>query len=431
MKQFHYFNDTSMLTKFIKSLISTTNLPLIDYWKPGKPIKEGAIYLTENYIVRCLESDNCSLNADGSYVVDSIFNPEYFELVCPFINGEFYRSLTGTFNSKYQWYDADTHKYLGKYLRMLRDFENIDLMYLYNCVTPTEFPTARIETSIDTSIETMAIYKHPYVEVALNTDFTEDDGYKVLTCPIVFNQDYTIYINSSLPIKIAPIYFNGICNVTPNLVNGADYIIAQSAKFSKPIKYRCSQDIEKSATDSVYRSLLTLLIQVPKDCNNVVVLEGDYSSVKLNTFDGKNSFAEVISNIETNYNDFTNEEIDTMCPMMSNLVRAIDNKLHAFDTELIPYLLYHTISLADNISENIARVQEYISSYEFFKLYGICYTKPYKRGIWDNELRLFIYNLMTKGVKRGNAILIDKKVINTTGYIDRDVEEIIERGQNG
>ena len=69
---------------------------------------------------------------NGKYLVESIYDPTYFEITSPYIFGEEYRSFTGRFESKYQWYDAETHKYLGRYLRMLKDFKHIDLMHLYN-----------------------------------------------------------------------------------------------------------------------------------------------------------------------------------------------------------------------------------------------------------------------------------------------------------
>ena len=99
---------------------------------------------------------------------------------------------------------------------------------------------------------------------------------------------------------------------------------------------------------------------------------------------------------------------------------------YAFDLDLIPYLLLNVIDLNDNISDNIKRVQEIVSSYDFYRLYKVRYTKPYKKGIWDNNLRKFIYDLMTTGVKDGDVVLIDKKVNNVTGYVDKDVESTFE-----
>lgn len=423
MEQFQYFNDSSVLTKFIKAIVNTTNLPLIDYWKPGKPIKRGIFYITDNYIVKCIK------DSDGSNV-KTIYDTEYFDVISPYVFGENYRCFTGTFQSKYQWYDAETHKYLGKYLRMLRDFKQINLMHLYNCVTPVEYNSIRIKTTVDVSDETQNVFGHPYMHVELDTKFDGDDGYKVITCPIMYDQDYTIYANSSLPVKMTAIYFNGINSIFEEPVSDS-FMYKQSMTFSNPILYKCKQSTTQSSLDSVYRNLLTLIIQVPKNCNNIVVLEGDYTKLHIiNTPEGNKLTQTIIGN-NHNLDTLSNVEMDKLCPAISNLTKTLQNKLHAFDLELIPYLLYHVIEPNDEISENIAVIQEYISSADFNRLYGMCYTKPFKRGIWDNNLRKFIYDVMLHGIKRDGNILINQKIFNNTGYIDRDTEEAIKRGHYG
>lgn len=430
MKRYLDFNDTSILTKFIKAIVSTTNIPSIDFWKPGKSIKSGAFYLTENYIVRCLTSDDGKPDANGKYKVTTIYDPRYFEMVTPYIFGKQYNGFTDKYTSKYQWYDEETHKYLGKYLRMLRDFKGVNLMHLYNCACLADYQSVRIHSEIKSDPETISKYGHAQVEYSLESlDKNINDGYKIFTCPIQYDQDYSIFINSQLPVKITAFYYTGIGHI-PNEIKGG-VIDIQSSKFNKPIKFRCNQDVADNTIDNVYRNLLTLLIEVPEKCNNVVVLEGDYSQATLKTLDNENSFTEVIIGDSSDLNALTNSDMDLLCPATSELTRAIDNKMHAFDLELIPYLLYHVIDVSDEISDNIARIQEYITSYEFFKIYGTRYIQRYKKGIWDNNMRLFIYNLMTKGIKRGGNVILKKKVINTTGYVDRDVEEILERGQNG
>ena len=429
MGQFHYFNDSSILTKFIKSLVNTTNLPLLDYWRPGKPAKKDTFYLTENYIVKCVRDNN--VDDPQALHAQSIFDTNFFELVEPYVFGEVYRSFTGTFESKYEWYDAETHKYLGKYLRMLRDFKHINLMYMYNCATPLEYKNIRINTIPMRDEAVLQEWNHPFMDVTLDTKFDANDGYKVITCPIIYDQDYTIYINSSLPIKMCAIYFDGINSIFDYPVDNS-FLYKNSTTFSTPIHYCCKQSV-KNAADSIYRNLLTLIIQVPKKCNNIVVLEGNYLNTRIINTEEGNQLTQNIFGFKEGQSiaNIDNNEMDILCPAISNLTRTLQNKMAAFDLELIPHLLYHIIEPNDEISENIARVQEFISSYNFFKLYGIRYTIPYKRGIWDNNLRKFIYDLMFNGIKRNGIIVIDKKPFNTAGYIDRDVEEIIERGQNG
>lgn len=418
MKQFHYFNSNDILTKYIKALVSSTNLPLIDFWKPGKPIKEGCCYITNNYIVRCKKSDEGKL-VDDKYKVDSIYDSNYFELLSPYIYGEEYRSFTSKFESKYQWYDSDTHKYLGKYLRMLKDFKQLDLMHLYNCVSSIEYNSVRIDNEIVK--EAGANYLKPII----NTEAVDNDNYKIITCPILYNQDYTIFVNSDLPIKMAAVYFNGLTVVVDDIINHKVDVV-QSASFNKPILYRCEENVEDNSNNSLLRNLLTLLIQVPKKCKNIVVLEGDYTNSHVFVEKDGNSLREIIINDNYNFNNLSNEEMNKICVTSSNLIRTISNELHAFDLDLLPHLLLNVIDSNDEISENIERIQSIISSYDFYRLYKVRYTKPYRKGIWDNNLRKFIYDLMTVGVTNGETTLINKKVCNVIGYVDRDIENILE-----
>ena len=48
-------------------------------------------------------------------------------------NGNKIFGLTKTLKNPTTLYDYQTHEYLGDYLRFLRDFENINLMSMYNC----------------------------------------------------------------------------------------------------------------------------------------------------------------------------------------------------------------------------------------------------------------------------------------------------------
>lgn len=58
---------------------------------------------------------------------------EFFEVLEPYVEGEEYFGITSNYNSNTSSYDAETHEYLGNYLRMYRDLHNIDLMSYYNC----------------------------------------------------------------------------------------------------------------------------------------------------------------------------------------------------------------------------------------------------------------------------------------------------------
>ena len=99
-----------------------------------------------------------------------------------------------------------------------------------------------------------------------------------------------------------------------------------------------------------------------------------------------------------------------------------DGNIYAFSDTLIQYLLLGVICGVDPINENIIRVQEYISSNEFRKANGSVYTKPYRRGVWDDNIQDFILNTILN-----TRYLITK--LDKNGLVDRETEEIITRGQ--
>ena len=136
-----------------------------------------------------------------------------------------------------------------------------------------------------------------------------------------------------------------------------------------------------------YRKFLKLLIQVPKTCNRVVILDGDYRksviALDSNKF-GYNHLPEVkvgFTDEYRSYDDFEKEDIDNICKVYSPLLRSTENKLVTYDDKLIEFLLLNVISDQDDITRNVERVQQYASSYSHHKANGIIYDKAFTRGV--------------------------------------------------
>lgn len=60
-------------------------------------------------------------------------NKPFFEILEPYVKGNYYRGITSNFESESSLYDYKTHYYLGEYLRYIRDLDGINLMPYYNC----------------------------------------------------------------------------------------------------------------------------------------------------------------------------------------------------------------------------------------------------------------------------------------------------------
>ena len=407
---FHKFNEDSIYTKFIKQLVATTYVPTIEIWKPGKPIIKGFQYITKNYIVEAKES----WNQDSGIELNDIYNG-YFNIIKPYIEGKEYQNITSNYISNKFMYDSKTHFYLGQYLRMLRDLHDLDLMCFYNCVTGVTSDKIRLGSEKDPN------------EVITNNK--EEDNYTTLLVPIYFNQDYTIYLNSSAPIKMRGIFYDEVTNVSVKNLSESKVIEYPSSSSSKPILFRLNQKIGAGYYSMYYRNYLTLALQIPKNIKNVVILEGDYTNSKLYIENSQNKIPEVTYGT-IDYSNLTTEEINKHCIGIPALTRSIKNELYAYDDKLLEYLLLNAIHSEEEISKNIERVQTYSSSYECEKYNGTRFDKKYTRGVWDNNLRMFLYDLVTKGGKNNKRAHLDPITIDILGYVDKDVETIITRGQD-
>ena len=99
-----------------------------------------------------------------------------------------------------------------------------------------------------------------------------------------------------------------------------------------------------------------------------------------------------------------------------------DGYIYAFSDTLLQYLLLNVITNHDEIDYNIARIQEYLSSIECRNANKVQYKTFYKPGIWGDDLRDFIFDLVM--TSDNLPVKLDKN-----GFVDRQTETIILRGQ--
>ena len=104
------------------------------------------------------------------------------------------------------------------------------------------------------------------------------------------------------------------------------------------------------------------------------------------------------------------------------LLQVNDGQIYAFSNRLLEYLLQHAINHLDVFGKNIQRIQEYSTSRLNQQKNKSMYTGNYIPGVWDTQLQEYLLELIEK------AIIITPKV-DLTGYVDKDTESIISRGQ--
>lgn len=427
MKQKYYVDN--LMSRFIKCLLWDTYLPIVSIWKPNTPIIKGLTYVTfDRNIVRA--KLDYTPNSENRGPQTSL-NSTYFEKLDDYVVGKFYRGITTNFRSNSALYDSSTHYYLGQYLRAYRDIFGVDLMPFYNCYSGNASTKIRIKmnTTLDANgnVDSMS-------EKLIDNN-TIDDGLITYIVPIKFNQYYTIYFNSQVPFRIKPAYYDGISLSDVKNVNGqivrsdlVGYCSAIQPHVYKPLTYAGNQEAGNVAT-KLKEEYLVLLIQVPKKINSALtVLEGDYSNTKINNnpfLDDRGNIVR-ISKLTNHYigniKELSKEDVESIFKPVSSLPHNVDRITYAFNNRLIEYLLYAPIVVNDRIKDNIKRVQENITSSNAKKVFGEIYKCNYVKDVWDNQLRYYLYNLVTQGVER-----VLKYDVN--GFVDKDSEFIIDRGK--
>lgn len=493
----HQFGSTGILTGYIKQLLKSFNLPTVRIYTKAEAQFIESQY--ENFISEAKESLDVIesyVTEETSYLVPYIKDGEiqtfidgkwrnagYFSGVphaAFYSRGQYIPNKVRNLKIKDNVYDYYTHEYLGDYLRFLRDFDDINLMSLYNCFSN------RLCDNIDQMITT------PAGQVA--TFNAADSKYKIYMLPIKLFKDYTIAIDSTSPIELC-------CGVyTANLVTDGffgklpsrTYVKKNFCQFSTPFLYediakllfplineanRESTAIEyieqkkNLAKLALHERDLKLFIKVPaQSTSSIVILEGDFctwnnyvlkpAGQKTNTqtsaLTEDTPEAEVpavksptvISLLPpaklTKYYNRTiisnelllaNQAIDLIAPLQ--LLRLNTQTQVPFANRLITYLMDNAITDSpEAVSENIALAQTVAQLHfaragrkagDVINVNGELVQAPadsaqlYRYspsflGLWDDALQAIFYQSA-----------VQKPTFATTydvlGYVDKDIEK--------
>lgn len=410
------FYKTTLESKFIKYVLSTTPLPLVSYIQDNDIMIEDNYYLYLNRILRCTQTgifkgsraDTYDYLTVGDlvYCQDEHTNPENkcsncftvtdelilyggrrlatYEIVSDYTFGQYIPGMTENFISTTTYYDSETHRRLGDYLRLIYATQGIQLMPLYNCFCNKFVTNVNICNGVLEDIT--------------------DSRYKVTLVPIKFNRTYTIAIDCDSPIYLKPVIYKGnlLKTVDNDYIFDGDYSKIKKIGYSRynyPITYKVEN---YDGLAQQYENCLYLAIQLPKsNRSGITVLEGNYSNYNYDkVFDAKMYKTADYSVIN-----------DTLTSALSMLQTNPSNH-YTYSDKLISYLLQNTIDCRDKIGENIKRVQEAIG------------WLPYYRGYWDEELRAKLYN----GYMNLRKTRDELNYTDILGYVDNDIENSLNRG---
>ena len=301
---------------------------------------------------------------------------------------------------------------------MQRDLYDLNLMQYYNCYAGQDL-NIRIkedENPSNYSFET-----------------ANNDGLISYLVPIKFNKDYTIYYNSHIPFKIVPIYYDGI--KYSKYPGNTGITKVNSCSMNNPYLYNKItyeyENIETIAPSILKEKYLHLLIQVPKsDKTSLLVLEGNYKNIRLNITD--NSLYRLPKLYHGDVNSLNITDVDNILKSVPELSFKRLGTNYAFSDRLLEYLLYAPIINEDRIRDNILRVQNHLSCKDAQDVFGQRYNYPYKKDIWDTNLRYYIYDIVTNNLyneNNGNIIYTNKNplFLDINGYVDKDSEFIVDK----
>ena len=397
---FQVFNQETNTSSFIKALLSKSNIPMIDFIDIGSKVIKNNLYIHDGMIVKAKETE--TLTADN---INGILIK-----IKPYSFGDKVNGITTSFTSPISYYDSDTHKYLGEYLRAIKGYYGLNLLPFYNCFN-NKYSSDFYLTSTGNQLK-------------LNIEATPD-RYKILLVPVKFNRTYTIAIDSQESVIITPLFYGnkGLASGTvitdladELLVKGKTY---DSLSFKSPVTFDTNEfDTDKMDSYYSYEKFLYLAIQLSESVSsNIVVLEGDYTHTDI--------WDKQVNNLDPNTKDY----LDNILISPLSLLQMPGSEVIAFSDRLIEYLTQNVITDVDDISENITRTQAYCSSIICKQKNGSQYTLPYTKGIWDDSLRLFIYDLMKQAKNNLHTPLTATGYLDITGFVDKDSETIITRGQ--
>lgn len=430
---FQKFYTETLVGSFIKHLLSVSPLPHLNYVDDGDLIIEGCTYIYKKFIITCTKTGELFVtNAKETlFPGDEIFPslallPETGKATAGFKVVR-YVEQTPTeqhsykYLSKRSYYDAETHRYLGEYLRWLRGAKKLNLFPFYNCFTQEYITnvTLRKDSALvtlypDNNIVPLTSLYPGRVKSTVSTyttATTSETDYKVMCVPIKFNQVYTIALECNSPVILRSIiisqgklikenaYSETTLSDMPAMTNS--YKVYSSTRFSKPFLYEVGTDSKLLYS---HENNLKLLIQIPSSVNtSVVILEGNYTN--LNTFN-------------------TNNDAVQTYPEAFNLSLLYGNSLesYAFSDRLIEYLLKNVICELDDITDNVARVQLALQAVdeEFSKIFN----ENCSLGVWDN----FTSNAVNRFIRDKSKT---NYLVDMDGNVNKDVEDLLYRFSKG
>lgn len=376
-------------------------------------------------------------------------------------NGNKILGLTKTLKNPTTLYNYQTHEYLGDYLRFLRDYENINLMSMYNCFSNRLCNNIKFKLELsDTQTVTVNAY---------------DTNYKIYMLPVRLFENYTIAIDCYQGIELFCGFYNKKLDTSARSLDliKKTYQKVPKALFNQPFIYdklnvecwnwkdeNSTTEVKPVAkigtfgtasgtvirpprlysTDKIIRSEvamreseLKLFIKVPAtNTSSIVVLEGDYRNFNdsLYTVDNTKGWQYFSNSTVANFETKKTDKDSTLPDLNSREFKPI-SKLqllalntgisYPFSDRLIEYLVANVILPNDATPDNIKRLQKVMKD---------CGYSFQIDGIWEPKMQMILYDYLMNSGK----FTVDTKIDTRTGrtvYMVKDQGHDPEKQNTG
>lgn len=407
---FQEFHTDTLASRFVKSLLAQTPLPIFDAVVEKDHLISGRYYVYRKFIIRCVSSGVLLLSTEEIEQLtpsDNLYPSVFLYAGTGYKTATFkvvgyadaYNPKThSVFNSSTNDYDSRTHYHLGRYLRYLHTTTGLNLMPFYNCYNSTYFRDIDLYTDDHKTV--LITNKH-------------NPNVSVVGIPIQFGKTYTIAVDCPNQVLMRACIYedNGYLDVETTIKNSLTEVLASdidnlkqtlassgkiysNLKFKSPVTYRLETSSELGF---MLEKNLYLVIQLPVANNSSIVVLENYDN---------------ICGVKCNTNSVRKSSFKNL-----SLLKMNTKVSYAFSDRLVEYLLGNVIAPTEDVAKNVAMVQTSLANI-FPEYANMFITRNYIKGVWDSDISRLVISLIERQPNK-------QMIYDQDGNINKDIEALL------
>lgn len=402
------YNSTSHTATYIQEILHQNYVPLVP-----------SINMSNKELI-----EDSSPNIDSYIYHQHIYNKKSLQGKWEF--GERVPNITANYISRQSYYSTEVHEQLGNYLRAYRDYYGIDLMNFYNCYSGRLISNFGLPITARTNVNNVTTWWQGPVKADT----------KVTCFPIKVGASYKIKIYNAVrgSVDVQPLFFNNgkLLKISAQPSYEVGYFLAPSKSLGITKEFTYQAGIDDLLVSSLCKEKCTCRVNNEDEtcqchekdqvCNCTICrLRDRYRAIE--QLLRKQKYLYLFLQVPTTEDLRISVIESTGYPTaLHNTLLELDEIDYnvPFSDRLLEYLTGNVITSVDPIPHNIEIIQQIISSEDFKNRFGEKFTGTYSKGIYDENMRLFLYHLFAYYEDANGNPLKD-----FLGYIDKDVEYLL------